>query len=226
VIKLLLTAFVLGLASLDVTGALLAVGALGAGARTPGFELFLYPRHCRFRYLPLAHSRAANRGHRPGHSFSPRPQEDRVAAFVDIVLGAGLLIWGIVRILRPGTRPPKPSAPRGLGLISLAGAGILFALAAIADPTFISLVLIAGRAEHFWSVLAAHSTWTLVSHIPLVLVLVFALSVDHGRVVVWVHTLWARTSPWLFRSVTGLVVIVGILFLHHALGWYLTGELF
>jgi len=43
-------------------------------------------------------------------------------------------------------------------------------LAAIADPAFVSLVVIAGRAERFSSVVA-HTTWTLVSHIPLVLVL-------------------------------------------------------
>lgn len=38
--KLLLTAFALGLASLDVTGALVAVGALGAGARTRALIAF------------------------------------------------------------------------------------------------------------------------------------------------------------------------------------------
>jgi hypothetical protein len=40
VIKLLLTAFALGLASLDVTGALAAVGALGAGARVRALVAF------------------------------------------------------------------------------------------------------------------------------------------------------------------------------------------
>ncbi len=154
------------------------------------------------------------------------PTEDRVAAFVDVVLGAGLLIWGIVPIRRPGTRAPKPSVPRALGLISLSGAGTLFALAAIADPAFISLVVIAGRAERFSSVIAAHTTWTLVSHIPLVLVLAFALIVDNERIVSWVQTTWARVSPLIARLVTGVVLLVGILFLLDALGWYLTGELF
>ena len=38
--KLLLTAFALGLASLDVTGAMAAVGALGAGARVRALMAF------------------------------------------------------------------------------------------------------------------------------------------------------------------------------------------
>jgi hypothetical protein len=144
----------------------------------------------------------------------------------NVVLGAGLLIWGIVRIRSPGARAPKPSVPRALGLISLSGAGTLFALAAIADPAFVSLVVIAGRAERFSSVIAAHTTWTLVSHIPLVLVLAFALIVDKERIVSWVQTTWARISPLIARLVTGVVLLVGILFLLDALGWYLMGELF
>ena len=227
--KLLLTAFALGLASLDVTGALLAAGALGAGARTRA--LLAFGCFCILGTVAYGTALSLIVGTRIagidwGMLLPHDPTQDRVAAFVDIVLGVGLLIWGVVRILRPGTRPPKPSAPRALGLISLAGAGMLFALAAIADPTFVSLVVIAGRAEHFWSVLAAHSTWTLVSHVPLILVLVFALSVDHERVVIWVQTFWAKISPWIFRLITGLVILVGVLFLLDALGWYLTGELF
>ena len=122
--------------------------------------------------------------------------------------------------------PPKPSAPRALGLLSLAGAGMLFALAAIADPTFVSLVVIAGRAERFWSVVAAHSTWTLVSHVPLILVLALALSVNHERIVVWVQTLFARLSLWMVRLITGLVLLAGFLFVLDALWYHATGELF
>jgi hypothetical protein len=113
-----------------------------------------------------------------------------------------------------------------LGLLSLAGVGVLFALAAIADPTFVSLVVIAGRAERIWSVLAAHSTWTFVSHVPLILVLAFALSGESERVVVRVQTLFARISPWMVRLITGVVLLVGFLFLLDALWYYETGELF
>ena len=227
--KLLLTAFALGLASLDITGTLLAVGALGAGARTRA--LLAFGCFCILGTIAFGTALSLIVGSRIsgidwGMLLPHDPSEDLVAAFVDIVLGVGLLIWGVVRILRPDTHPPKPSVPRALGLLSLAGVGILFALAAIADPTFVSLVVIAGRAERFWSVLAAHSTWTLVSHVPLILVLVLALSVNHERVVVWVQSLFARISPWMVRLITGVVLLVGFLFLLDALWYYATGELF
>jgi hypothetical protein len=218
VVKLLLTAFALGLASLDFTGTLLAVGALGAGARTRA--LLAFGCFCILGTIAFGTALSLIVGSRIsgidwGMLLPHDTTADRVAAFVDIVLGVGLLIWGVVRILRPDTHPPKPSVPRALGLLSLAGVGILFALAAIADPTFVSLV-----------VLAAHSTWTLVSHVPLILVLVLALSVNHERVVVWVQSLFARISPWMVRLITGVVLLVGFLFLLDALWYYATGELF
>ena len=227
--KLLLTAFALGLASLDVTGALLAVGALGAGARLRA--LIAFGGFCILGTVAFGTALSLIVGPRIegidwGMLLPHDPTEDRVAAFVEIILGVGLLTWGIVRIRRPGSHPPKPSTPRGLGLISLSGTGILFALAAIADPTFVSLVVIAGRAEHYWPVVAAHSTWTLVSHVPLVLVLAFALSGQNERVSTWVRNLRARISPLVVRLVTIAVFLVATYFLLDALWFYVTGEFF
>ena len=227
--KLLLTAFALGLASLDVTGALLAVGSLGAGARLRA--LIAFGGFCILGTVAFGTALSLIVGPRIegidwGMLLPHAPTEDRVAAFVEIILGVGLLTWGIVRIRRPGSHPPKPSTPRGLGLISLSGTGILFALAAIADPTFVSLVVIAGRAEHYWPVVAAYSTWTLVSHVPLVLVLAFALSGQNERVSTWVRNLWARISPLVVRLVTIAVFLVATYFLLDALWFYVTGEFF
>ncbi len=228
-IRLLLTAFGLGLASLDVTAAVLAAGALGAGARVRALLAF----GCISILGTVAFGTALSLIVGPrisdidwGMLLPHTPTEDRVAALVEVILGVGLLIWGIVRLRRPGARPPKPGAPRGLGLVSLAATGALFALAAIIDPAFVSLVVIAGRADLFWSVLAAHATWTLVSHVPLVLVLVFALSGASERVVIWVQTWWARIDPWMVRVVTGALLLVGTLFLLDALWFYVTGDLF
>jgi hypothetical protein len=229
VTRLLLTAIALGLASLDITGALAAVGALAAGARTRALLAF-----GGFTILgTVAFGTALSLIVGPrisgldwGHLLPHDPTEDLVAALVEVVLGVGLLIWGIVRALKPGTRPPKPRALRGLGVISLAGAGILFALAAIADPTFVSLVVIAGRADRFWSVAAAHSAWTFVSHVPLVLVLAFALTGENERVVTTVRTLWAKVSPWMVRLVTVFVLLVALLLLLDAFWYFITGDLF
>lgn len=226
--KLLLTAFALGLASLDFTGTLLALGALGAGARyraliafglvsilgTAVFgvtlSLVIGPRIAGIDWAAL---------------LPHNPTEDLIAALVEVLIGIGLVSWGVLRALRPNTTPPKPTVPRGLGLLSLAAVGILFALAAIFDPPFLSLVVIAGRSDHFWSVAAAHSTWVFVSHAPLILLLVLALVVDHDLVVSRFQGAWTRIRPIFVRVVTIAVLLAGTLILLDAAWYFITGDL-
>ena len=228
-IKLLLTAFALGLASLDFTATVLALGALGAGARDRA--LLAFGCVCILGTLAFGTTLSLVIGTRLAgldwSSLLPHdPAEDLIAAIVEVLLGVGLVIWGIVRALRPHTTPPKPTVPRSLGLMSLAAVGILFALAAIFDPPFLSLVVIAGRAEHFWPVVAAYSTWVFVSHAPLILFLVLAVSTDHGVVVNRYQSWWTRIRPIMDRLVTGTVLLVGALLLLDAAWYFLTGELF
>jgi len=95
VTKLLLTAFALGLASLDVTGALVAVGAMGAGARTRALLAF----GCFSILGTVAFGTALSLIIGPriagidwGMLRPHDPTEDRVSAALQIVLGVGLLI--------------------------------------------------------------------------------------------------------------------------------------
>lgn len=226
--KLLLTAFALGLASLDFTGTLLALGALGAGARNRALLAFGCVSILGTAVFGTALSLVV--GTRiadiPWSAFLPHdPTEDRIAAVVEILLGVGLIGWGLLRILKPTTNPPKPTAPRAVGLLSLAAVGVLFALAAIFDPTFVSLVVIAGRYEAFWSVVAAHSTWVFVSHAPLILLLAFALVSDHERVVTRFRGWWTKIRPYTVRLVTLAACFVGVAFLLDAAWYFATGDL-
>ena len=228
-VKLLLTAFALGLASLDLTGTLLALGALGAGAKDRALLAFGFVSI--FGTLAFGTTLSLLIGPRIAAidwaALLPHdPTEDRIAAFIEVLLGVGLVGWGILRALRPSTAPPKPTTPRGIGLLSLAAIGVPFALAAIFDPTFVSLVVIAGRSEHFPSILAAHSTWAFVSHAPLILLLVFALASDHGRVVSLFQNLWTRIRPFTIRLVTAAALLTGAAFILDATWFYLTGDLF
>jgi hypothetical protein len=228
-VKLLLTAFALGLASLDFTATVLALGALGAGARDRA--LLAFGCVCILGTLAFGTTLSLVIGPRIagidwGALLPHDPTEDLIAALVEALLGVGLVSWGIVRALRPSTTPPKPTVPRGLGLLSLAAVGILFALAAIFDPPFLSLVVIAGRYEHFWSVVAAHSTWVFVSHAPLILLLALALITDHELVVARFQTWWSRIRPIIIRLVTGTVFLAGALFLLDAAWYFIMGDLF
>src|SRR5215204_626526 len=117
VIKLLLTAFALGLASFDITGALLAVGALGVGARTRA--LVTFGGFCILGTVAFGTALSLIVGPRIagidwGMLLPHDPTEDRVAAFVDVVLGVGLLTWGIVhpKARHASAQAERPTRPR------------------------------------------------------------------------------------------------------------------
>ena len=69
-------------------------------------------------------------------------------------------------------------------------------------------------------------TGALVSHVPPILVLAFALTGESERVVSRTRAIWAKVDPWIVRLVPVVVLLVGVLFLLDALWWYATGEFF
>jgi hypothetical protein len=224
VTTLVLTAFALGLAGLDPAGALLVAGALAAGAREGHVALFGLV--VLIGTVVLGTTLSLTVGPRIAEiDWSVFAPGDRTVAFVETLLGVGLVCWGVVRARKPTAHAPKPRSARGTGPVALAGAGILFALSAVFDPTFVALTVIAGRDGAFWSAVVAHSAWVLVSQAPLVLVLGAMAGSKHKGVVVWFRSLWTRLRPVIGRLVTGAVLLVGALFLLDAGWWFVTGDL-
>jgi hypothetical protein len=224
VTTLVLTAFALGLAGLDPAGALVVAGALAAGAREGHVALFGLV--VLVGTVVLGTTLSLTVGPRIAEiDWSVFAPGDRTVAFVETLLGVGLVCWGVVRARRPTAHAPKPRSARGTGPIALVGAGILFALSAVLDPTFVALTVIAGRDGSFWSAAVAHSVWVLVSQGPLVLVLGAMAGGKHKGVVIWFRSLWSRLRPAIGRLVTGAVLFVGAFFLLDAGWWFVTGEL-
>jgi hypothetical protein len=151
---LLLTALALGLAGLDPAGALVVAGALAAGARES--HVVLFGLVVLVGSVVLGTTLSLSVGPRVAEiDWSVFAPGDRTVAFVEALLGVGLVCWGLVRARRPTAHAPKPRSARGTGPIALLGAGILFALSAVFDPTFVALTVIAGRAGTFWSAVVA-----------------------------------------------------------------------
>jgi hypothetical protein len=221
---LLLTALGLGLAGLDPAGALVVAGALAAGAREG--HVLLFGLVVLVGTVVLGTTLSLSVGPRVAEiDWSLFAPGDRTVAFVEALLGVGLVCWGLVRARRPTAHAPKPRSARGTGPIALLGAGILLALSAVLDPTFVALTVIAGRGGSFWSAAIAHSVWVLVSQGPLVLVLGAMAAGKHKGVVNWFGSLWSRLRPAIGRLVTGAVLLVGAFFVLDAGWWFVSGEL-
>lgn len=221
--ELLLVALGLGVAGIDPAGALIAAASLAAGARDRHVAIF--------GVVALAGTIAL--GTILSLVLGPRLAEvdwsalipaDLTAAVIESVLALLLVSWGIIRTRRPTTKAPKPRAQRSVGAASLFGAGALFALAAVLDPTFVSIVVIAGRDGGLMPVLAAHVVWALVSQLPLLLILVMMASRKHGAAVEWFQDLWSKAVPYVRHLGTVALLAVGAFLLADAIAWWLTGR--
>ena len=118
---------------MDPAGALVVAGALAAGAREGHVALFGLV--VLVGTVVLGTTLSLTVGPRIAEiDWSVFAPGDRTVAFVETLLGVGLVCWGVVRARRPTAHAPKPRSARGTGPIALVGAGILFALSAGLRP--------------------------------------------------------------------------------------------
>ncbi|WP_224448756.1 hypothetical protein [Haloprofundus salilacus] len=222
-IELVLTAVGLGVAGLDPTKALVAAGALSGGARKQ--DVTLYGLISIVGTLISGTVLSVVLGPRIAElDWTLFVPSDPVTATLEVGLGLGFLIWGLIRIQNSATQTFSSRALRGTSLPALVGLGMFFALTAFIDPMFVSLIVVASRETSLWSVIAAHSVWIVVSQAPLVVLLGAILCGKHERVVIEFQSRWRRLRPVVARAVTIALFVVATVLLSDAVWWFFTGE--
>jgi hypothetical protein len=104
---LLLTALALGLGVLDPAGAIVVAGALAAGAREG--HVVLFGLIVLAGTVVLGTTLSLTIGPRVAEiDWSVFAPEDRAVAFVEALLGVGLVCWSLVHARRPTAHAPKP----------------------------------------------------------------------------------------------------------------------
>lgn len=222
-VELLVAAFGLGIAGLDPVGGLIAVGALSGGTRERavvayGLAVILTTAVFGTVLSLTIGSRLAEIDWgflNSGYEFW---------ALGEAAVGVGLLVWAIRRILSPADEGDKPRK-RGMSTVALLGTGIVFGLSAITDPTYVAMVVIAGREGTVLDVSLAHLAWILVSQSPLVVIIGAVLTGRHESVVGRFQAWWEKVRPGIAKVGIGLTGVAGAVLLADA-GWWLFTEEF
>lgn len=219
---LLLAAAGLGLAGLDPAGALLLGAALAAGATRRGAVLFAAVAVLGTVVLGTVLSLALGVRADDLDVLALLP-DGPVAAVVEVVLAVALAVWAVLRLRDRRPRPGKPRRTRP-GTAALLGASGAWALAAVLDPTFLAVVVVAARADAWPGVVAAHLLWSVVAQLPLVVLLAAVLRGAHEPVVRWLERAWARARPAVRHLVTAALLLVALLLLADAGAYLVTGD--
>lgn len=221
-IELALTSLGLGLAGVDPAGLVVALGALAAGTRERLVIAFALIAVVGTALLGIGLTLTLGQQLQEFEWSSLLPP-DWLAATIELVLAAGLLLWAALRVRRPGIRPPRP-AGRSRSGTALLWAGVMFALSAPLDPTFLGLVVIAGRGEPVTAVASAHLIWIVVSQLPLVALVLIILLRRHARPVAWLQTVMPKARPVLAKVSTAALAFLGGVLAIDAGWWFVTAR--
>jgi hypothetical protein len=222
VFELFLTALGLGLAGIDPAGMFLALGSLAAGARERTVLIFTVTVVAGTALLGTVLTLTLGQQLQDFDWASLLPP-DWLGAVIEALLAAALLTWAVVRLRRPEARPPRPSK-RGRTGTALVWGGLLFAASAPLDPTFVGLVVLAGRSESVAAIGLAHVTWIAVSQLPLVALAVAIMLRRHDRAVAWLRDLMPRVRPALARLGTATLALAGLVMATDVVWWLTRGH--
>ncbi|MBK5249869.1 MAG: hypothetical protein JJE50_10655 [Actinomycetales bacterium] len=222
--RLLLAALALGVGGFDPAAALVGAAALGAGARER--VVVAYAAVVLVVTTGLGAVLSMTVGARlADFRWSRLLPPDQVNAWIGLLLGVGLLVWGIQRSTRSTYAHPGPKEARGTGPFAMVAFGCVYGLATVFDPAFVAMVVIAGRISGQPEVLAAWAVWTVLAQLPLVVLLVALLRGSHGRSVLLLEQWWRRARPALRWVVTGALLLSGGFLVLDAVWWFTTGGL-
>lgn len=135
-----------------------------------------------------------------------------------------MLGWATLRVRQPVARPKRPRPNKGTSEAGLVGVAVVFAASAVIDPTFVGLVVVAGRDEPVAGVVLAHALWITISQLPLVVLALGVAVGAHTRLVAAFERFWIRIAPAARVALTVSLAVAGLLLAADALTQLTTGR--
>ncbi|EOM76884.1 hypothetical protein [Rhodococcus rhodnii] len=220
-----LTILALALAGVDPFGAILAIAALTAGASRRAIGAFTVVALAVPAAIGIAASLLVGASIE-NVDLSGIDWTSPWWAVAEATLGGVLLWWAVVR----HTRPPRRSRDRAAkvtrsGAVSagaLATAAALLSASVLVDPTFLGVVVVAGR-EPLWLLVAAHIVWSVLSQLPLVGIAIAVAFGRHERAIAWINRMRTRFGDGASRVLTLVLGLAGLVLLADAIAYVVTG---
>ena len=196
----------LGLAGIDILGAIIVIAAASAGVRKPSIVLFTLIVFLGTILLgTLLSVFVGSSVESIARYINQLP--DLVWVCIESVLLAGLVMWAVKRLSftpKPHNNKTKASSWLKRGLIVTA---LLFVISTLLDPSYLGLIGVAGHNGNLTVIITSHTIWILVSQITLFIAAIAVLLDRHKPLALWAKRFYDKHRRTISIVLTGTILI-------------------
>ncbi len=180
------TVFLLGLAGFDPTGALVIISALTMGINKKQIVKFAATTFFGTVLVGLVFSTILSTGI-DAISKLLNSIPDIVYMWVELIIGIALLIWAFQRFFCKKKTVKKEENKESFFIKflnkGLFAVGLIFAITALTDPSFLALITASSHNDNILLVILANAIWILISQSPIFVLTVAVIFNKHEKVI-------------------------------------------
>ncbi len=230
--KLFPTSFLLGLAGIDPTGAIVIIAALAMGVKKSKIIMFSLTVLL-FTVITglIASSIIVNYSvDFIANLFNYIP--DYLYMILQFIVGLILLRWYVLRTFfkeKENNKEKKKESvftkyiKKGLFFV-----GILFSVTAVFDPSFLAVIALVGQSDNFVLNILANVSWILISQIPMFILLIAVIFNKHEKIIEYFKNKIATgkrvklIKKILYITLSIIILIAAMLSLTEAIYYFIT----
>ena len=180
------TVFLLGLAGFDPTGALVILSALTMGINKKQIVKFAATTFFGTVLVGLVLSKILSTGI-DAISKLLNSIPDIVYMWIELIIGVVLLIWAFQRFFCKNKTVKKEESKESFFVKFLSKGlfvvGLIFAVTALTDPSFLALIAASSQNDNIFLVILANAIWILISQLPIFVLTVAIIFNKHEKVI-------------------------------------------
>lgn len=225
------TTFLLGLAGFDPTGAIVIISALAMGVSKKQIYLFAITTFLGTVITGVFSSFFVEKGvnYLSGLlNYIP----DSIFMILEFVVSFLLLKWFVERVFFKSKKENKDEKKesffvryikKGLFLV-----GLIFAVTALTDPSFIGLVTLSGHSTNISEIILANSVWILISQSPIFVLSIAVMFNKHEQTISYFKNKFSNSikikklKKILSAALSVIILIAGLLTLTEAIYYAIT----
>lgn len=226
------TVFLLGLAGFDPTGAIVIISALTMGINKKQIIKFALTTFIGTILVGLLFSKVLSSGIGIiSNLLNSIP--DIVYMWIELIIGIILFVWAMERFFFKKKVVKKEEKKESFFIKflnkGLFVVGLIFAITALTDPSFLALITISSYNDNIISIILANAIWILISQLPIFVLTIAIVFNKHEKVINYFKELLNKNNrkekmkKILSVLLSIIILVIGILTIIDSIYFWING---